>query len=255
MSDEKRTFKEWLIDNLKVFLEAYLIAFAIRLFILEGYKIPSGSMIPSLLIGDQVFVVKPLYGVRIPIVGWKLPALSSPHRGDIIVFHSPSYRRVSLFREIVALLTFSLIDPDNNSQNPRNLIKRVIGLPGETVSMKDGIVYINGKPLKQTAVGEQIENGIRYILYKENDWTVRYIDLKSIVVIGENAEEISREIEEIKNRRNFPPIKIPDNCLFVMGDNRDDSADSRYFGFVDMKYVIGKAFVRYWPISRWGLVK
>lgn len=168
-------------------LVALLLAFLIRSFVVQAFKIPSGSMLPTLQIGDHILVNKFLYGLRLPypfesnLIEWK-----QPKRGDVIVFVYPK-------------------DPS------KDFIKRVIGEPGDTVEIRHKQVFINGK--------------------KMDDPHASFAD----------------EDREIPGPRdNFGPITVPPHHLFVMGDNRDRSHDGRFWGFVDIDEVKGKAFLIYW---------
>lgn len=167
---------------------AILIALFIRAYIVQAFKIPSGSMIPTLLIGDHLLVNKFIYGVNPPLSDKKILVFETPERGDIIVFKYPE-------------------DPN------RDFIKRVIGVEGDIVEIKNKKVFVNGVELKEP-----------YARHTDS-----YIHPR-----------------ELDPRDNFGPIKVPPHKLFVMGDNRDQSYDSRFWGFVDLKDVKGKAFIIYW---------
>jgi len=169
-------------EELKGILVAVLIALFIRAFFVQAYKIPSGSMEPTLLVGDHLLVLKCAYGIRIPLVGKYLLEYSSPKRGDIIVFIYPR-------------------DPK------KDFIKRVIALPGENVRIIGRTVYINGTPLQDP-----------WGVWSENDFL----------------------------RVNFGPVTVPKGHYFVLGDNRDNSMDSRYWGFVPKSNILGKALIIYW---------
>jgi signal peptidase I len=165
---------------------ALLLALFIRQFVVQAFKIPSGSMIPTLLVGDHILVNKFIYGVKMPVTGQVIIPVKEPARNDIIVFKYPL----------------------NPSQD---FIKRVIGLPGDTIEIINKKIYINGKPLA-------------------NDHGV-FLD---------------NRIMKEGPRDNFGPVTVPPHSLFVMGDNRDNSADSRFWRFVDYKNIKGKAFILYW---------
>ena len=167
---------------------AVILALFIRTFVIQAFKIPSGSMIPTLMVGDHILVNKFIYGIKIPLVNKTLVPISTPKRNDVIVF----------------------IYPVDKS---KDFIKRVIGLPGETLKMVDRKIYINGN------------------LYK--DTYGRYTALHDPLPLS-------------YAKANFGPVTIPEDSLFVMGDNRDNSLDSRYWGFVPMKLVKGKALIIYW---------
>jgi len=169
-------------------ITALLLALIIRAYVVQAFKIPSGSMIPTLLVGDHILVTKFIYGTKIPFTDKKILVFREPRRNDVIVFKYPK-------------------DPD------RDFIKRVIGVEGDVVEERNKVVYVNGKPLNEP-----------YIQHTDND----------IRSIGMDV------------RDNFGPIYVPKGKLFVMGDNRDQSFDSRYWGFVDVSAVKGKAFIIYW---------
>jgi len=138
------TFREKVIDNINVFLSAYAIAFVIRLFLVEAYQIPSASMVPSLLIKDILMVEKVAMGSHIPIINLKIPGLTKPERNDIIVFVAPQWKSPGISAEIISLLSLSLINLDNTFDNPKNLVKRLVGLPGDRISMTNKTLTING---------------------------------------------------------------------------------------------------------------
>ncbi len=169
-------------------ITALLLALIIRAFVIQAFKIPSGSMIPTLLVGDHILVTKFIYGTKIPFMDKKVLVFREPQRGDIVVFKFPKDR-------------------------DRDFIKRVIGVGGDVVEGRDKTVYLNGKPLDEP-----------YIQHTDND-----------------VRSISMDV-----RDNFGPVYVPKGKLFVMGDNRDQSFDSRYWGFVDLNDVKGKAFIIYW---------
>jgi len=170
---------------------ALVIALVVRTLLLQAFKIPSSSMENTLLVGDHIFVNKFLYGYHIPYTKGRILRFSTPKRGDIIVFVFPE-------------------DPG------KDFIKRVIGLPGDTVEVRQKTVFVNGEPL-----GEPY---------------TRFAD-------GRNPESL------VRTRDSMPPVRVPEGKLFVMGDNRDRSYDSRFWGFVDMDAVIGKALFIYFSID------
>jgi signal peptidase I len=167
---------------------AILIAVFIRTFVVQAFKIPSGSMKPTLQIGDHILVNKFIYGVKIPFLRNTIIPVGDPQRGDIVVFIYPQDRS-------------------------KDFIKRVIGLSGDTIEIKNKTIYINGKVFQDT-------HGV-------------YVD--QYIIPG-----------ALQPRDNFPPVTVPPNSIFVMGDNRDQSYDSRFWGPVELKDVMGKAFIIYW---------
>jgi len=177
-----------ILDYIKSIGIAILIALFIRAYIIQAFKIPSGSMIPTLLIGDHLLVTKFIYGVNPPLMEKKILVFDKPKRGDIIVFKYPE-------------------DPD------KDFIKRVVAVEGDIVEGRDKKIYVNGVELKEP-----------YARYSDSFIHPRELD----------------------PRDNFGPIEVPKGKLFVMGDNRDQSYDSRFWGFVDLKNVKGKALIIYW---------
>ncbi len=173
---------------------ALILALVIRAYVVQAFKIPSGSMIPTLLIGDHILVSKFIYGTKIPFSDKRVLPLAKPERGDIVVFKYPE-------------------DPN------KDFIKRVVGVEGDIIEEKNKVVYVNGKPLSEPYI-------------QHTDAAVR--------------------VGSLEPRDNFGPILVPKDKLFVMGDNRDQSYDSRYWGYVDMKELRGKAFIIYWS---WDSVK
>ncbi|MCJ7663788.1 MAG: signal peptidase I [Desulfobacterales bacterium] len=162
---------------------ALVIALFVRSFVVQAFKIPSSSMEPTLLVGDHILVNKFTYGIRIPVIGKKVFSFSKPRRGDVIVFIFPNDRS-------------------------KDYIKRVIGLSGEKVEIRERKIYINDRLI-------------------EDPWGV-------FSSWGLSA------------RDTYGPKMVPPNSLFVMGDNRDNSEDSRYWGYVPLDDVLGKAFIMYW---------
>ena len=183
-SKRKSTIREYI----EAILIALLLALFIRTFVVQAFKIPSGSMKNTLLIGDHILVNKFIYGIKNPLNGNTWIPIKEPQRRDVIVFKYP-------------------INPE------QDYIKRVVGVEGDTIEIKDKKVYVNGEP-------------------QEEDYTI-FLDKR--VLPG-----------SLQPRDNMGPITVPENSLFVMGDNRDNSYDSRFWKFVDLKAVKGKAFVLYW---------
>ena len=175
-------------ENIEAILVAIVIALFIRTFVVQAFKIPSGSMKQTLQIGDHILVNKFIYGVRIPYLRKSIIPLKKPQRGDIIVFKYP-------------------VDPN------KDFIKRVIGIPGDEIEIRDKKLYVNQKRVNQ-------------------DYGV-YTDSRILSA-------------SVRPRDNFGPVTVPEQSLFVMGDNRDESFDSRFWGFVDYKALNGKAFIIYW---------
>ena len=194
--------KSKLQEYIEAIVLAIVIALFVRTFVIQAYKIPSGSMKPTLQIGDHILVSKFNYGIKLPFVRSTLVPTGTPQRGDIVVF----------------------IYPEDHS---KDFIKRLVGIPGDTVEIRDKRVLLNGIPWNDS-------HGVH---------------ADSIVMPG-----------SVQPRDNFGPVKVPEGALFVLGDNRDESYDSRFWGFVPMKDVLGKALVIYWSWDqeerwvRWGRI-
>ena len=180
--------KSKLQEYIEAIILAIVIAFFIRTFVIQAYKIPSGSMKPTLLIGDHILVSKFNYGIKLPLIRSTLLPIGTPKRGDIVVF----------------------IYPEDRS---KDFIKRLIGVPGDTIEIRDKKILINGLPYKD-------KHGV-------------YVD--HMIIPG-----------SVQPRDNFGPVTVPEKKLFVMGDNRDESYDSRFWGMVDQRDVLGKALIIYW---------
>lgn len=184
----KKTKKEIVWEYAKAIVTALLLALFIRAYFIQAFKIPSGSMIPTLLIGDHILVNKFIYGTKLPFSDKRILVFRKPQRGDIIVFKYPE-------------------DPS------RDFIKRVIAVEGDVIESRHKVIYVNGQPVKEP-----------YIQHTDN----------------------STRPAGIEPRDNFGPYIVPKGKYFMMGDNRDQSYDSRYWGYVDLKEIRGKALIIYW---------
>ena len=180
--------KGLLWEYTEAIITALVLALVIRAYVVQAFKIPSGSMIPTLLVGDHILVNKFIFGTNIPFTDKRILLFRKPEKGDVIVFKFP--------------------------ENPKkDFIKRVIATEGDMIEERNKVIYLNGK-----AVAEPY---------------ARHVD--SLLRLGANDP-----------RDNFGPLTVPKDKLFMMGDNRDQSYDSRYWGFVDLKEVLGKALIIYW---------
>ncbi|MFH2123156.1 MAG: signal peptidase I [Pseudomonadota bacterium] len=184
MGENKSVVREYV----EAIVVAVLLALFVRTFIVQAFKIPSGSMLPTLQIGDHLLVSKFSYGVRLPVTGTSLISRQGPVHGDVVVFRFPRDRSL-------------------------DYIKRVVAIGGDTIEVRDKQVFLNGK---------QVENP--------------YAHFTSRDIMSTAAGP----------RDNFGPVTVPDGKIFVMGDNRDNSYDSRFWGFVDLQDVLGKALIIYW---------
>lgn len=184
VKEEALKKKSSLRENIEAILVAVVLALIIRTFVVQAFKIPSGSMKNTLLIGDHILVNKFIYGVKIPFSGATLIPVKNPEREDIVVFKYPQ-------------------DPS------KDFIKRVVGVAGDRIEIRNKKVYVNGKRQKN-----------EFAIFTDN--------------------------RSLPGRDYLEPITVPKDSLFVMGDNRDNSHDSRFWGFVELKAVKGKAFIIYW---------
>jgi signal peptidase I len=214
-------------ENIEAVALALIIAAVVRSFIFDNYMVPTGSMIPTIEGGDRLIGLKMLYGPKIPFTRRNLPAVKEPDYGDIIVFLSPFYEQPGLLVKILSPVVYTLsIGFLNIDPQPKYYVKRCIGLPGDEVEIINKNVYINGK----------IQKG----------WWPEY---------HSDHDTIPRGDSLINNRDFFGPIVIPPDKYFMMGDNRDNSNDSRYWGFVDRSQIFGRVWFRYWPIKRFGRIR
>jgi len=192
-----------IVEYAKSFFPVLLIVFLLRGFIVEPFRIPSGSMIPSLFIGDFILVNKFSYGVKMPVLNQKLVDVALPERGDVAVFKYPR-------------------DPSID------YIKRVVGLPGDHIAYYNKVLYVNGKKVETRRLGEYSGPG-------EHNPAHEYI---------EDLQGVEHNILIIPGRVGLDAEYIvPEGHYFMMGDNRDNSNDSRYWGVVPEKYLVGKAFM------------
>jgi signal peptidase I len=217
----------WWVEYGKSFFPVILIVFALRSFLVEPFKIPSGSMLPTLLVGDFILVNKFTYGIRLPIVNVKLIEMNQPERGDVVVFRYPRDETV-------------------------DYIKRVVGLPGDRVAWVNKKLVINGQPVPTRADGEFV-NRDRYQVSKQFEET---IDGRSHrILIESDAPPVMPFVEAFPQRENchYTPESItctvPPGHYFMMGDNRDNSQDSRVWGFVPDRNLVGKAFFIWFNFS------
>ncbi len=203
---KKSLFREYL----EAAIIAVLLALFIRAFVVQAFKIPSGSMKPTLLIGDHILVNKFVYGVKIPFTDHSIFQIKKPKRGDIVVFKWPRNEK-------------------------KDFIKRVIGVAGDTIEIRDDALYVNNEKIETKYVG----------MYRDRDIgrAHQYLEF-----LGETNHYI---LDVYKKNEDFGPQVVSENAIFVMGDNRDQSLDSRYWGFVSLNKLKGKAFIIYWSWPHW----
>ena len=234
----KEDDEPWWIEYPRSFFPVILIVFCLRSFLVEPFKIPSGSMIPTLLVGDFILVNKYTYGVRLPVINQKVFDMNKPERGEVMVFRYPD-------------------DPS------MDYIKRIVGIPGDLITYRNKRLTINGSSVKMKSTGEYtyVESGINHV------YSQGYVESMNgndhTIIINPVAPSI-----QLSGVRQFPSYencdynhsgftcKVPAGNYFTMGDNRDSSSDSRYWGFVPERNIVGKAFMVWWnfsDLSRVGL--
>jgi signal peptidase I len=206
----------WLWEWTKAIAVALLVWSVFRTFLIEAFRIPSGSMERTMLIGDWLFVNKLLYGAEVPFIERTLPALREPVHGDIVVF-------------------------DSVEDEEQKVVKRLIGLPGDTLAMRAGIVYRNGAALDEPYVvhEEPVRSETRYVRLRMREWQLPHY-------IGPDPRTYLPDLEE------WGPIVVPPDSLFVMGDNRQGSYDSRYWGFLPRANVRGRPMFVYFSYDAKG---
>ncbi|MDA1080382.1 MAG: signal peptidase I [Gemmatimonadetes bacterium] len=207
-------------DGFKSIAGTIAIFLVLRTFLIEAYRIPSGSMIPALLVGDWLFVNKLRYGPHVPFTDYNLPGYAEPQRGEVVVFESP------LQADEVAI---------GNDGTP-TLVKRLVGLPGDTIYMRDAMLYVDGvaQKLGYTSAEQTLGDGSE--THPLFDWQHRF----------EVANTRFGEPPAQPTHDNWGPLVIPPERFFMMGDNRYDSKDGRYWGLVPRKNVRGRPMFVYY---------
>jgi len=217
-AEAPKTFTRWAWEWLKSIAVALVIWMFLRTLLIEAFRIPSSSMEKTLLVGDFLFVNKALYGAEVPLVHARLPAFREPRRGDIVVFDSKIERGVKV-------------------------VKRLVGMPGDTLEMRHGVLWRNGlaqvEPYVQhiDSLGDPAEADMR-------EWQLAYL----LPRVDKANYRPSRD--------NWGPLVVAPGQYFVMGDNRDNSLDSRYWGFVDRKVIRGRPLFVYYSYENepWRVV-
>lgn len=206
LGPESQVRESAIVDHARSFFPIFLIVLLLRSFLVEPFRIPSGSMIPTLLVGDFILVNKFTYGLRLPVLNTKFLPLGSPSRGDVVVFRYPE-------------------DPSTP------FIKRIVGVPGDRIVYRDKRVSVNGVPLKYHSLGGYV--GMKSAaVHTGADWLEEELgDVRHQILVTPQAPALDGEYE------------VPAGQYFVLGDNRDNSRDSRYWGFVPDQNLIGRAFM------------
>ncbi|PID50465.1 MAG: signal peptidase I [Proteobacteria bacterium] len=204
--DKSQTTEPWYVEYARSFFPVLLIVLLLRSFLVEPFRIPSSSMLPTLEVGDFILVNKFSYGIRLPVLHTKIIPLGEPKQGDIVVFRYPN-------------------DPSTD------YIKRVIGVPGDRVRWDNKDLYVNGKAVKHIPVGE-------YNARDQNNL------LRPTLRLTENLEHLNHDILIVpRSAGRVGEITVPEGHYFVMGDNRDRSNDSRAWGLVPEGNLVGRAML------------
>ncbi|MDD3354120.1 signal peptidase I [Zoogloea sp.] len=217
----------WWVEYGASFFPVILVVFFLRSFVVEPFKIPSGSMIPTLLVGDFILVNKWTYGIRLPVINKKIIEVNEPQRGDVMVFRFPA-------------------DPS------LDYIKRVVGLPGDKVAYEDKRLTINGQAVSTTAQGDYLHADR---LYYSPRFSERLGKVEHDVIVENDAPPFVSQITSYPFRENCTytsrglSCTVPAGHYFMMGDNRDGSFDSRGWGFVPEANIVGKAFFIWFNFS------
>ena len=211
---QQRTFGAWLLDWAKSIAIALVVWMVLRTFLIEAFRIPSGSMENTLLVGDFLFVNKALYGAEVPFTGARLPAVREPRRGDILVF-------------------------DSVEEEGMKVVKRLIGMPGDTLSMVEGDLIRNGEKVDEPYAIRSDPNKSEEPIQraKMRQWQVKHL-------VGRDAATYQPDLHD------WGPIVVPPDSFFMMGDNRDSSYDGRYWGFLPRLNVRGKPLVVYFSYDK-----
>jgi signal peptidase I len=216
-------FRRWWRSELRPMLVLALALFSIRSSLADWNDVPSGSMKPTILEGDRVYVNKLAYDLKVPFTTWHLLKWANPRRGEIVVFYSP--------------------------YDGKRLVKRVIGVPGDIVEFRADALILNGRPVQYTALDSDSFPHLASAERTSHMFATEQLPGRSHAVAVWPA---------VPARRDFGPFKVPPGQYFMMGDNRDDSFDSRYYGPVDRKRIVGRASMavlsfdraHYW-VPRW----
>jgi len=198
VAEEVEIKEPWVIETSRSFFPVLVIVLVLRSFLIEPFQIPSGSMLPTLEVGDFILVNKFSYGLRLPVAGTKVVSLGDPQRGDIMVFKFPKDKKT-------------------------NYIKRVVGVPGDVIQYRDKKLFINGEAIPEKHIAT----------------------LPPLKLFEERLGGVKHRLYEDQRRPNIESEgewRVPENSYFMMGDNRDNSNDSRSWGFVPDELVVGKAF-------------
>lgn len=208
-------------ENVRGFAVVAIVFLVVRTFLIEAYRIPSPSMVPTLLVGDWLFVNKFVYGPHLPFTNASLPSVREPHHRDVVVFISP----------------YQADEAAHGADPTPTLVKRLIGEPGDTLYMRDAVLYVNGVPQREPYVRRDphAQDGIDPLF----DWQK---------AVGLHDSRFGPAPTQ-PTHDNWGPLVVPPGHLFMMGDNRYDSKDSRYWGFVPRENVRGRPMFVYFSYN------
>ena len=193
-------------QEIRPMLVMALVLFSIRSSLADWNDVPTGSMKPTILEGDRVFVNKLAYDLKVPFTTWHLAEWGNPQRGDIVVFYSP--------------------------KDETRLVKRVVGLPGDVIELRNEQLIINGKPVEDAPAGTGIAEQLSADEQLQSQFATEQLPTHTHAIMA---------IPGLPAKRTFGPVRVPAGQYFMMGDNRDNSLDSRFFGTVERKRIVGKA--------------
>jgi signal peptidase I len=198
--------RQWWRQEIRPLLILALILFSVRSSLADWNDVPSGSMNPTIIEGDRVYVNKLAYDLKVPFTTWHIAQWSNPQRGDIVVFFSP--------------------------HDGKRLVKRVIGLPGDTIELRNEQLLINGKAMNYTGLESSISGQLPDSEQQQSRFATEQLPAHPHAVMA---------IPSVPAKRTYGPVTVPADHYFMMGDNRDNSFDSRYFGMVERQRIVGKA--------------
>ncbi|MBK1693962.1 signal peptidase I [Chromatium weissei] len=225
-NDQLLSREPTIVEYARSFFPVIFAVLILRSFLVEPFRIPSNSMMPTLLTGDFILVNKFSYGLRLPVLNYKIVEIGNPQRGDVVVFKYP--------------------------ENPKiDYIKRVVGLPGDEINYRNKTIYVNGEAVSQLPMGNFNGEGSGIEMTGANELLEHLGDVNHAILTRNEAPNLPLGCQKLA----LGSILVPPNHYFVMGDNRDNSNDSRCWGFVPADHFVGKAFAiwMHWDMARNGL--
>ena len=198
--------RRWWRKDIRPLLVLLLIGFSIRSSLADWNDVPTGSMKPTILEGERIFVNKLAYDLKVPFTTWHLAEWGNPQRGDIVVFYSP--------------------------HDGRRLVKRVIGLPGDTVELRNETLFLNESPVSYAPLAASMSAALPAVERERGRFATEQLPARAHAIMA---------IPELPAKRTFGPVRVPEGHYFMMGDNRDNSFDSRFWGAVPRREIVGRA--------------